>query len=151
MRKGLHPQLGVILGKVRPDFAMLNSAKRQDLETEAMWSVKVSIDLDVVGDDLFGWEDHQFRFGQVQLKVVIFHPRGYISETVRNPRRDRGILRRARQKQLSIIGITVVEKPMRADDRAQRGGVNGKEQWSHHRALGHPSGEAVRYRQLTLP
>ena len=24
-------------------------------------------------DDLFGWKDHQLRFGQVQLKVVIFH------------------------------------------------------------------------------
>ena len=32
-------------------------------------------------DDLFGWEDHQLRFGQVQLKVVIFHPCGYISKT----------------------------------------------------------------------
>src|SRR4029434_10411660 len=89
-------------------------------------------------------------FGQVQLKVVIFHPCGYISETVRNPRRDRGVLRRERQKQVSIIGITVVGKTMRADDRAQRGGVNGKEKWSHHRALGHPSGEAVRYRQLII-
>src|SRR4029434_4303903 len=108
---------------------MLYSAKRHDLETAAMWAVKVSwssimtlrflavldgarervsIDLDVVVDDLFGWEDHQFRFGQVQLKVVIFHPCGYISETVRNPRRHRGVLRRERQKQLSIIGITVV-------------------------------------------
>ena len=111
----------------------------------------VNIDADVVVDGLFGWKDHQFRFGQVQLKVVIFHPCGYISKTVRDPRRDRGVLRRERQKQLSIIGITVVGKTMRADDRAQRGGVNGKEKWSHHRALGHPSGEAVKYRQLTLP
>src|SRR4029434_6746664 len=111
----------------------------------------VNIDADVVVDGLFGWEDHQFRFGQVQLKVVIFHPCGYISETVRNPRRDRGVLRRERQKQMSISGITGVGKTMRVDDRAQRGGVNGKEKWSHHRALGHPSGEAVRYRQLTLP
>ena len=63
-------------------------------------------------DDLFGWEDHQLRFGQVQLKVVIFHPCGYISKTVRDPRRDRGVLRRERQKQLSIIGITVIGKPM---------------------------------------
>ena len=44
--------------------------------------------------------------------------------------RDRGVLRRERQKQLSIIGITVIGKPMRADDRAQRSGVNGKEKWS---------------------
>src|SRR4029434_1349922 len=42
-------------------------------------------------------------------------------------------------------------KTMRADDRAQRSGVNGKEKWSHHRALGHPCGKVVRYRQLTLP
>ena len=26
------------------------------------------IDIDVMVDDLFGWEDHQLRFGQVQLK-----------------------------------------------------------------------------------
>ena len=62
---------------------MLYSAKRHDLETEAMWAVKVSwssimtprflavlvgtrdIDIDVMVDDLFGWEDHQLRFGQV--------------------------------------------------------------------------------------
>src|SRR4029434_3738496 len=94
----------------------------------------VNIDADVVVYGLLSWKDHQLRFGQVQMKVVIFHPRGYISETVRNPRRDRGVLRRERQKQLSIIGITVVGKTMRADDRAQRGGVNGKEKWSHHRA-----------------
>src|SRR4029434_505162 len=62
-----------------------------------------------------------------------------------------GVLRRERQKQLSIIGIAMIGKTLRADDRAQRGGVNGKEKWSHHRALGHPSGEEVRYRQLTLP
>src|SRR4029434_10000548 len=114
-------------------------------------SSDLSIDIDVVVDDLFDWEDHQFRFGQVQLKVVIFHPCGYISKTVRDPRQDSGVLRRERQKQLSIIGITVIRETMRADDRAQRGGVNGKEKWSHHRALGHLSGEAVRYRQLTLP
>ena len=41
---------------------------------------------DVVVDGLFGWKDHQFRFGQVQLKVVVFHPCGYISKTVRDPR-----------------------------------------------------------------
>src|SRR4029434_3816497 len=79
---------------------------------------RVNIDIDVMVDDLFGWEDHQLRFGQVQLKVVIFHPCGYISETVRDARCDRGVLRRERQKQLSIIGITVVGKTMRADDRA---------------------------------
>src|SRR4029434_5206240 len=84
-------------------------------------------------DDLFGWEDHQLRFGQVQLKVVIFHPCEYISQTVRDPRRDRGVLRRESQKQLSIIGITVIGKTMRVDDRAQRGGVDGKEKWSYHR------------------
>ena len=84
-------------------------------------------------------------------KVVIFHPCGYISKIVRDPHRDRGVLRRVRQKQLSIIGITVIGKTMQADDRAQRGGVNGKEKWSHHRALGHPCGDVVRYRQLTLP
>ena len=44
----------------------------------------VNIDADVVVDGLFGWKDHQFRFGQVQLKVVIFHPCGYISKTVRD-------------------------------------------------------------------
>src|SRR4029434_3841177 len=113
---------------------MLYSAKRHDLETEAMWAVKVSwssimtqrilavldgardrvcIDIDVVVDDLFGWEDYQFRFGQVQRKLVIFHPCGYISQTVRDPRRDHGVLRRERQKQLSIIGITVIGKPVR--------------------------------------
>src|SRR4029434_219920 len=59
-------------------------------------------------DDLFGWKDHQFRFGQVQLKVVVFHPCGYISKTVRDPRRDSGVLRRERQKQLSIIGIAMI-------------------------------------------
>src|SRR4029434_571766 len=105
-----------------------------------------NIDADVVVDDLFGWEDHQFRFGQVQLKVVIFHPCGYISETVRDPRRDRSVLRRARPKRWSIIAITRVGKTMQADDRAQRGGVNVKEKWSHHRALGHPCGKVVRYR-----
>src|SRR4029434_2525538 len=110
---------------------------------------RVCIDIDVVVDVLFGWEDYQFRFGQVYLKVVIFHPCGYISETVRDPRRDSGVLRRERQKQLSIIGITMVGETMRADDRAQRSGVNGKEKWSHHRALGHPCGKVVRYRQLT--
>src|SRR4029434_3770821 len=57
----------------------------------------VNIDIDVVVDDMFGWEDHQFSFGQVQLKVVIFHPCGYISKTVRDPRRERGVLRRERQ------------------------------------------------------
>src|SRR4029434_505438 len=93
----------------------------------------------------------QFRFSQIQLKVVIFHPCGYISETVRDPRRDSGVVRRERQIQVSIICIAVIGKTMRADDRAQRGGVNGKEKWSHNRALGHPCGEAVRYRQLTLP
>src|SRR4029434_6398780 len=36
---------------------------------------------------------------------VIFHPCGYISKTVRDPRRDSGVLRRERQKQLSIICI----------------------------------------------
>src|SRR4029434_2888772 len=107
---------------------MLYSAKRHDLETEAMWAVKVSwssimtqrflavldgardrvcIDIDVVVAYLFGWEEYQFRLRQVQLKVVIFHPCGYISETVRDPRRDRGVLRRERQKQLSIIGIAM--------------------------------------------
>ena len=75
-------------------------------------------------DDLFGWEDYQFRFGQVQLKVVVFHPCEYISKTVRDLRRDSGVLRRERQKQLSIIGITVIGKTMQADDRAQQGGVN---------------------------
>src|SRR4029434_9831257 len=107
--------------------------------------------IDVVLYDLFGWEDHQFRFGQVQLKVVLFHPCGYFSKTVRDPRRDSGVLRRKGQKQLSIIGIAMRGKTMRADDRAQRSGVNGKEKWSHHRALGHACGEVVRYRQLTLP
>ena len=53
-----------------------------------------NIDADVVVDGLFGWKDHQFRFGQVQLKVVVFHPCGNISKTVRDPRRDRGVLRR---------------------------------------------------------
>src|SRR4029434_3169555 len=33
---------------------------------------------------------------------VVFHPCGYISETVRNPRRDRGVLRRERQKQSPV-------------------------------------------------
>src|SRR4029434_3488668 len=61
--------------------------------------LRVNIDIDVVVDDLFGWEDHQFRFGQVQLQVVLFHPCGYISKTVRDPRRDSGVLRRERQKQ----------------------------------------------------
>src|SRR4029434_2283043 len=56
-----------------------------------------------------------------------------------------------RQKQLSIIGIAMIGKTMRVDNRAQRSGVNGKEKWSHHRALGHPCSEAVRYRQLPLP
>src|SRR4029434_2773394 len=72
---------------------MLNSVNRHDRETEAMCSVNVScssimteisccfgrntrqgvnIDADVVVDGLFGWKDHQFRFGQVQLKVVVF-------------------------------------------------------------------------------
>ena len=127
---------------------MLNSAKRQDLETGNVvhesqlvinndpevsccfgWNKRqgVNIDADVVVDGLFGWKDHQFRFGQVQLKVVVFHPCGYISKTVRDPRRDSGVLRRERQKQLSIIGIAMIGKTMRADDRAQRSGVNGKE------------------------
>src|SRR4029434_2396447 len=98
---------------------MLNSANRNDRET--MWSVKVSwssimtqrflavlegvnkrygvnIDIDVEVDDLFGWKDHQCSFRQVQLKVVVFHPCGYISKTVRDPRRDSGVLRRERQK-----------------------------------------------------
>src|SRR4029434_1854738 len=152
---------------------MLNSAKRHDLETEAMWAVKVSWSsimtprflavLDGTRDKesvlilMLWWmtclagKTISSRFGQVQLKVVIFHPCGYISKTVRDPRRDRGVLRRERQKQLSIIGIAMIGKTMRADDRAQRSGVNGKEKWSHHRALGHPCGKAVRYRQLTLP
>ena len=152
---------------------MLYSAKRHDLETEAMWAVKVSWSsimtprflavLDGTRDKesilmlMLWWmaclagKTISSVFGQVQLKVVIFHPCGYISKTVRDPRRDSGVLRRERQKQLSIIGIVMIGKTIRADDRAQQGGVNGKEKWSHHRALGHPSGEAVRYRQLTLP
>src|SRR4029434_8515272 len=89
-------------------------------------------------------------FGQVQLKVVVFHPCGYVSKTVRDPRRDSGVLRRERQTQCSVIGRAMRGKTMRADDRAQRSGVNGKEKWSHHRAVGHPCGKVVRYRQLTL-
>src|SRR4029434_10874740 len=98
----------------------------------------------------FGWKDHQFRFGQVQLKVVLFHPCAYFSKTVRDPRRDSGVLRRKGQKQLSIIGIAMIGKTMRADDRAQRSGVHGKEKRSHHRALGHPWRKDVKYRQLTV-
>src|SRR4029434_4894048 len=148
---------------------MWYSAKRRVRETEAMWAVKLSWSsimtprflavLDETRDKesililMLWWmtclagKDHQFRFGQVQLKVVIFHPCGYISKAVGDPCQDSGVLRRERQKQLSIFGITVIGKTMQADDRAQRGGVNGKEKWSHRRALGHPSGEAVRYRQ----
>ena len=83
--------------------------------------------------------------------MVIVHPCGYIRETIRDLRRDSGVVRRERQIQLGIICIAVIWKTMRADDRAQRGGVHGKEKWSHHQALGQPCGEAVRYRQLTLP
>src|SRR4029434_5398202 len=100
---------------------------------------------------LFGWKDHQFRFSQIQLKVVIFHPCGYIRKTVPDLRRDSGVHRRERQLQLCIVGIAMIGKTMRADDRAQRSAVNGKEKWSHYRALGHPCGKVVRYRQLTLP
>src|SRR4029434_10808088 len=112
-------------------------------------SILISMLLAVFG--LFGWEDQQFRFSQINLKMVILHPCGYIRETIRDPCRDSGVIRRERQIQLGIICIAVIGKTMRADDRAQRSGVNGKEKWYHHRALGHPSGEAVRYRQLTLP
>src|SRR4029434_6977900 len=126
---------------------MLNSAKRQDLETEAMWSVIVSWSsimtprflavLDGTRDKesilmlMLWWmsclagKTISSVLARVQLKVVIFHPCGYISKTVRDPRRDSGVLRRERQKQLSIIGIAMIGKTMRADDRAQRGGVNG--------------------------
>src|SRR4029434_9200912 len=82
-------------------------------------------------DDLFGWEDHQLHFGQVQLKVVIFHPCGYISKTVRDPRRARGVLRRETKKQLSIIGITVIGKPMRADDSVNMPPCCVEFQWLH--------------------
>src|SRR4029434_808196 len=125
-----------------PILRMLYSAKRHDLETEAMWAMKVSwssimtqrflavldgtrdkeliIDIDVVVDDLFGWKDLQFRFSPIQLKVVIFHPCGYISKTFRDPRRDSGVIRKERQIQLSNIGIAVIGKTMRVDDRGRR-------------------------------
>src|SRR4029434_5828294 len=40
--QGLHQQLGGILGWYGLILRMLYSAKRHDLETEAMWAVKVS-------------------------------------------------------------------------------------------------------------
>src|SRR4029434_9675359 len=80
---------------------MLYSAKRHDLETEAMWTPRFLAVLDGTRDKesvliLMLW----WMTCLVQLKVVIFHPCGYISKTVRDPRRDRGVLRRERQKQL---------------------------------------------------
>jgi len=105
---------------------MLNSAKPHDRET--MWSVNIcwlsimtprllaalevatdkDFDIDVGVYGLFGWEDQQFRFNQIKLKMVILHPCGYNRETIRDPRRDSCVVRRERQIQLGIICIAVM-------------------------------------------
>src|SRR4029434_9614748 len=150
---------------------MLNSAKRQDLETEAMWSVKVSLSsimtprclavLDGTRDKesilMLMWWMACLAGKTISSVLARFSWRWWFFIHVDISARQSEICAETvvssggKDRNSCIIGITVIGKPMRADDRAQRGGVNGKEKWYHHRALGHPSGEAVRYRQLTLP
>src|SRR4029434_1268995 len=108
---------------------MLNSAKRHDLETDAMWSVKVSWSSIMTQRFLAVFERTRDKESILILMLwwrtcfagkTISSVFARFSETVRDPRRDRGVLRRERQKQVSIIVITVVGKTMRAGDSAVR-------------------------------
>ena len=70
--------------------------------------IRSHFDIDVAVYGLFGWEDQQFRFSQIKLKMVILHPCGYIRETTRDLRLDSGVVRREKQIQLGIICIAVI-------------------------------------------
>ena len=104
---------------------MLYSTKRHDRETEAMWAVNVSWSSIMTQRFLAVLEGTRDKESILILMLwwmtclagkTISSVFARFSET-REPRRDSGVLRRERQKQLSIIGITVIRKTMRADDR----------------------------------
>lgn len=70
-----------------------------------------------------GWDEQWFRFREVELEMVCFHPCRYVKETVWDPCWDCKVIRWEWQIELSIISIAVIWETMWVDHLALRGGA----------------------------
>ena len=56
----------------------------------------------------------KFRFSQIKLKMVILHPCGYIRETIRDPRRDSGVVEtESKEGETDTVGYHLLSSDMK--------------------------------------